>query len=168
MYDPIGLRDWLIKQVYSFTGIVHVPSGTAPRPSKPFISYSIIVPFIPDTFPPEVRYTDIVREELNWSRKTRFENPSVVWSFTSVSDDIEECYENILNLRRWFALDGKGKLKEKGIIVARLEPVNDRSLILDETEAEYRAGFDTVLRIISEISMDIETIERVEINEKLY
>jgi hypothetical protein len=67
-----------------------------------------------------------------------------------------------MHARRWFALDGRDGLQGRGIVVARIEPVQDRSLILDETEAEYRAGFDVGLRVCSQISIDIETIEMVE------
>jgi len=101
-------------------------------------------------------------EPENWSRKQRTEYPTIVWSFTAVADTQQGCYEAVLQARRWFALDGRDGLKGQGVVVARLEPVQDRSLILDETQAEYRAGFDVVLRVQSEISIDIETIETVE------
>ena len=98
----------------------------------------------------------------NRRRNQRTEYPLIVWSFTAVADTQQECYDAVLQARRWFALDGRDVLKGQGVVVARLEPVQDRSLILDETQAEYRAGFDVALRVCSQISIDIETIETVE------
>lgn len=59
-------------------------------------------------------------------------------------------------------MDGKSALKSQNVVVARVEAVQDRSTILGDTVAEYRAGFDVALRVQSEISIDIETIETVE------
>jgi len=90
------------------------------------------------------------------------EYPTVVWSFTAVSTDVSQCYETIMQIRQWFELNGKDALKAKNIIVARVEPVLDRSLIIEEIQPEYRVGFDVVLRVTSKICIDVETIESVE------
>ena len=173
MYDVIGLRNWLVGRLYQHLTMPVVPNDDSPRPAKPFLAYTITSPYIPQAAPPVIEYSDVTKtppaeegEEPgapeNWSRKQRTEYPTIVWSITAVADTQQGCYEAVLQARRWFALDGRDALKVRGIVVARLEPVQDRSLILDETQAEYRAGFDVALRVQSQISIDIETIETVE------
>lgn len=183
MFDVISHRNWVVNQLYLFAGVPIVP-GYGPRPSKPFVTYTITSPYIPQSSPPEIQYFDFIRiipgeieEDLeeepenqeeqdliieNWIKKHRIEYPRIVWSFTSVSDDMNQSFNNILKIRRWFELDGKMALQSKDIVVARVEPVTDRSLILEEIEPEYRTGFDIMFRVISDISIDIEPIESVE------
>lgn len=191
MFDIVGHRNWMINQLYAFTQILFVPNN-GPRPEKPFVAYTIIAPYIPQEAPPVIQYSDIVKpiepesrnpdqpekdpeevpeedpeevtEEVteNWSRKQRMEYPTVVWSFTVVSTDVSQCYETIMQIRQWFELNGKDALQGENIVVARVEPVLDRSLIIEEIQPEYRVGFDVVLRVSSKISIDVETIESVD------
>lgn len=173
MYDISALRNWLVGRLYQYLTMPVVPNDDSPRPAKPFLAYTITSPYIPQAAPPVIEYSDVVKvppaeegEEPgapeNWSRKQRTEYPTIVWSLTAVAGTQQGCYEAVMHARRWFALDGRDGLQARGIVVARIEPVQDRSLILDETEAEYRAGFDVGLRVCSQISIDIETIEMVE------
>lgn len=185
MFDIVGHRNWMINQLYAFTQILFVPNN-GPRPEKPFVAYTIIAPYIPQEAPPVIQYSDIVKpiepepsepEPIepessdpdqpevvteNWSRKQRIEYPTVVWSFTAVSTDASQCYETIMQIRQWFELNGKDALQGENIVVARVEPVLDRSLIIEEIQPEYRVGFDVALRVSSKISIDVETIESVD------
>lgn len=179
MFDIVGHRNWMINQLYAFTRILFVPNN-GPRPEKPFVAYTIIAPYIPQEAPPVIQYSDIVKPiepesrnpdqpevvpevvTENWSRKQRMEYPTVVWSFTAVSTDASQCYETIMQIRQWFELNGKDALQGENIVVARVEPVLDRSLIIEEIQPEYRVGFDVALRVSSKISIDVETIESVD------
>lgn len=175
MFDIVGHRNWMINQLYAFTQILFVPNN-GPRPEKPFVAYTIIAPYIPQEAPPVIQYSDIVKPiepesrnpdqpevvTENWSRKQRMEYPTVVWSFTAVSTDVSQCYKTIMQIRQWFELNGKDALQGENIVVARVEPVLDRSLIIEEIQPEYRVGFDVVLRVSSKISIDVETIESVD------
>lgn len=162
MFDLIGFRNWLMGQLHQFTDMMIVPNDDKPRPAKPFLAYSITSPYIPQAAPPVIEYSDVVVEGQNLSRKQRTEYPTVTFSFTAVADTMQECYDVALKVFRWFSLEGHALLKERDVIVARLHPVQDRSLGLgerSETQFEYRVGFDAALRAHSTISMDIETIE---------
>lgn len=179
MFDIVGHRNWMINQLYAFTRILFVPNN-GPRPEKPFVAYTIIAPYIPQEAPPVIQYSDIVKPiepesrnpdqpevvtevvTENWSRKQRMEYPTVVWSFTAVSTDVSQCYKTIMQIRQWFELNGKDALQGENIVVARVEPVLDRSLIIEEIQPEYRVGFDVALRVSSKISIDVETIESVD------
>lgn len=162
MYDVIELRNWLVGRLYQYLEMPVVPNDDSPRPAKPFLAYTITSPYIPQAAPPVIEYSDVVVDSHNWSRKQRTEYPTIIWSITAVADTQQGCYAAVLQARRWFALDGRDELQARGIVVARQESVQDRSLILDETQAEYRAGFDVALRVYSQISIDIETIETVD------
>jgi len=67
-----------------------------------------------------------------------------------------------MQIRQWFELNGKDALQGENIVVARVEPVLDRSLIIEEIQPEYRVGFDVALRVSSKVSIDVETIESVD------
>lgn len=175
MFNITVHRNWIINQLYTFIGIPIVPNG-GPRPKKPFVAYTILSPYIPQESPPIIQYSDIVKETTgepetpesqeviteNWCRKQRVEYPTIVWSFTAVSTDVSQCYKTIMQIRQWFELNGKDALQRENIVVARVEPVLDRSLIIEEIQPEYRVGFDVVLRVPSKISIDVETIESVD------
>lgn len=185
MFDIVSHRNWIISQLYAFIDIPIVPSE-GNRPQKPFVAYTIISPYISQPAPPVIQYSDFIKEipveppeepleeppeepeeppEViieNWSKKTWSECPTIVWSFTAISDNVADCYQIILKIRQWFELNGKTALKSNDIVVARVESVNDRSLIMEDVQLEYRIGFDVVLRVISETCIDVETIESVD------
>lgn len=162
MYDVIGLRNLLVGRLYRVLMTPVVPNDDSPRPEKPFLAYTITSPYIPQAAPPVIGYEDLEVDGESWVRKQRTEYPTVVFSFTAVAGTMADSYTLALDAREWFALRGRQALKDQEVIVARIGSVQDRSLILDETEAEYRAGFDVVLRVCSRVSIDIETIEMVE------
>jgi len=190
MYDLTTFRNWLVGQLYTTYKTPIVPNDDSPRPPKPFFAYTFTSLYIPQAAPAVIEYSDVVKvippppvdegdeppeneEEKeptveHWSRKRRTEHPTVVISFTAVAATMQSCFDNILALRRWFALDGKSALKSQNVVVARVEAVQDRSTILGDTVAEYRAGFDVVLRVYSQISIDIEQIEAVSVNDTEY
>ncbi len=179
MYDLPEFRNWMIGQLYNEYGIPIVPNDDSPRPAKPFFAYTFTSPYIPQAAPPVMEYSDVMinvpdpdeEEEtipMGFSRKRRTEYPTIVLSLTSVAATMQECYDNILKVRRWFALDGITSLKNEDVVVTRIDSVQDRSTILGETMSEYRAGFDVKFRVCSQISIDIEHIEAVAVNDAEY
>lgn len=68
-------------------------------------------------------------------------------------------------MREWFYHTGKSALKMKGVIITSIGAVQDRTVLQNETEYQYRMGFDVQLRVISETTEEIGTIEKIEIEK---
>ena len=169
MYDLTALRNWLVNEIYQHTEVPLVPQNSAdPRPPKPFSTYNFISPYIPQAAQPALIRHDKVVEDENWVEYKRWELPTITISLNSYASGISDCWQKAMELKEWFAMKGYRSLKDEGIIVASIEGMEDRTLLLDETNYEYRVGFDVVLRVVSETSRLVETIEKVEVNENTY
>ena len=169
MYDLTGLRNFLIYELYQHTEVPLVPQNSAdPRPPKPFNTYNFISPYVPQAGQPAFTTHDKVIEDENWIEYRRWELPTITISFNSYANGISECWQKAMKLKEWFAIKGYRDLKDEGIIVASIEGMEDRTILLDETNYEHRVGFDVILRVVSEASGLVETIEKVEVNDNTY
>ena len=166
MYDLTALRNWLVNEIYQHTEVPLVPQNSAdPRPPKPFNTYNFISPYVPQAAQPALTRQDKEIEGENWVEYKRWELPTITISLNSYAADTADCWDKAMELKEWFTMKGYRDLPDEGIIVASIEGVEDRTLLLDETNYEYRAGFDVILRVVSETSRLVETIEEVEFKE---
>ena len=163
MYDLTALRNWLIYELYQYTDETPVvpQNSPNPRPPKPYYTYNFISPYVRQPAFPALVMNDVSIDGEDWIRYDRWELPTITVSFNTYASDLMTAYDKALHLREYFAMYGYMGLKSEGVIVARMEAVEDRTLLLDETDYEYRAGFDIILRVVSETSRLIETIEEV-------
>ena len=166
MYDLTGLRNWLVYQLYQHTDTPMVPQNSPDsRPPKPFNTYNFISPYIRQPAQPAMTTKEEIVNGESWIRYERWELPTLTISFNSYSNDITECWQKAMEIREYFALQGYRDLKKEEVIVASIESMEDRTLLLDETSYEFRVGFDVILRVVSETSKLIETIEEVQYKE---
>ena len=163
MYDLTALRNWLIYELYQYTDETPIVPQNSPdsRPPKPYYSYNFISPYIRQSAFPALTTETTSKDGQEWIIYTRWELPTITISLNAYDSDLMTAYSKALHLREYFAMHGYRDLKSEGVIVARMEDVQDRTLLLDDTDYEYRAGFDVILRVVSETSRLIETIEEV-------
>ena len=163
MYNLTGLRNWLMYELYLYTEETPIVPQNSPnqKPPKPFYTYNFISPYIQQPAFPALITTDVTIDGEDWIRYDRWELPTITVSFNSYASDLMTAYDKALDIRSYFAIHGYMNLKNEGVIVARIEAVEDRTLLLDDTDYEYRAGFDVILRVVSDVSRLIETIEEV-------
>ena len=168
MYDLIALRNWLIYELHQYTDETPIVPQNSPdsRPPKPYYTYNFISPYIRQAAFPVLTTEVTTKDGEEWIVYTRWELPTITISLNAYDSDLMTAYSKALHLREYFAMHGYRALKDEGVIVARMEDVQDRTLLLDETDYEYRAGFDIILRVVSETSRLIETIEKADINYK--
>ncbi len=159
MIDIVAIRNFIVAEMHFYTDLPVVPTDTvSPRPDMPFYSYKFTSPYIPEPGQPISKYENISNI---WLRKWRYEMPKMVMSVNAYDSDIDDCYQAALNMRRYFEVEGRFPLSSEGIVVVAVEPVQDRTVLLNEVSYEFRAGFDVIFRVTSEIEVSTETINTV-------
>ena len=131
---------------------------TSYKPDYPFYTVLFAVPL--QEFAP---HTGVYKygEGSNYHRKGQ---EKMTLSVSSFSDDSADALQNAYYAAEWFAWQGYNYLKENGIIVVRLEQIENRD-VLKEDEYERRYGFDVHLRIVSDSMKESPWIEKVKYKE---
>ena len=91
--------------------------------------------------------------------------PTMTLSLTVYSGSKGDALNAAHELKQWFGFHGYEYLKEHDLIVASVESMQDRTTFL-ETEYDHRVGFDVILRTTDQETRQIDTIDRVEINDR--
>lgn len=133
---------------------VDLESGD-PRPPYPFISHKFITPYLPEA----------EHERNDDNKLIRETQATMTVSLTVYSHDKTEALNTAHRLWQWFRFYGYEYLVEYGLVVVAIEPMEDRTTFL-ETDHEHRVGFDVVLRTVDKAEREIDTIERVELNNE--
>lgn len=137
----------------------------APKPPYPFLGYKFTSSYIPQSgMPPETIKT-LPSNDLVFDsdiQVTRTEMPTLTLSLTAYSKNIDQANELAQSAYDWFSFHGYDDLKSENLVVARQEPVGDRTVLL-EILYEYRRGFDVILRFTRELKRVVDTIEQAEI-----
>lgn len=108
-----------------------------------------------ETTPPQWEY-DV--------KETRLTHDSLTVSIMAHGEDPDVVVALALQAHSWFDYYGRQALREAGIVVIRLHPVENRDdLVVDSYE--YRSGFDGEIVVPSGLVMLKPTIERVEIGD---
>lgn len=162
MFDIIELRNVIVKGIQESTGLPIVPTNSVDnRPIAPYHSYNFITPYAPRDSP--ITWVTTDKDEGN-VMVTRGELPSITLSLLTHSNaetDIE-CMQEAFELRKWFYHDGNDKLKRMGIVITNIGAIQDRTILQNETEYQYRVGFDVQMRVINKTANVVSTIEEVE------
>lgn len=159
MFDITKIQNLIVRNLYTHTGIPVVPTNdVAERPPHPYHSYNFIVTAAPRTAGVVLEVEEKPQDYIEY---TRWELPSITISFNTHSDKLVECREKALELRSWFEFAGYPVLKAEDIIVTEVTAAEDRSQVLDAIEYQYRVGFDVRMRVVSESSRMVETINEV-------
>lgn len=134
-------------------------------PPFPFITYNITSPHIP--FTGEGNFSREPRPSLD----SRFEfdivetletQPTVMYSFTTYSDDNSEALETALLLRDWFKHIGTQVFRDNNFVIVEAGTIQDRTINLVGSY-EYRYGFDVEIRYTRRVERRLETIEKASI-----
>jgi hypothetical protein len=136
------------------------------KPKYPFMGYAVTSPFIPESGHEVMVSNTVPSNDPNFDfdiEETNQTQPTMTISFTSYSKrDADPAHLLALNAYKWFSFVGYDYLKSKGIVVAELNPIEPRDVLI-EVSYERRRGFDVQLRVVSEVKRTIETIESVEL-----
>lgn len=87
-----------------------------------------------------------------------------IWSFSWLSDDMDESMELAIKARDWFEHTGRLWLTDRGIIVQSVTDIANRDNVLT-VEYERKNGFDVVFYVYDEVESVVDThgyIENVE------
>lgn len=136
------------------TGCEVVKSNLAgvPIPPYPYISFSIL--------------STETRRGTYSGKGVRYMPLTQTWSFTVQGDDDDEAMEKAMEARDWLEEAGRLQLGDHGIIVQRVDAVQNRDTLLT-VNYEYRKGFDAVLSLMNLVQEpEEETIEKANIEKE--
>jgi len=165
------IRTAVVSGLNSFMELLVVElNPDAPRPGKPFLSYLFITPLGPEGGLPAETGGPVPSEDEDseWEydfEYTRTSQDTVTISINSYSDDSDEAIQLAIKAHSWFVFHGYDYLKSNNLVIVSVGTVENRDVYLVDSW-ERRAGFDVVLRVITEMRRVIETIEKVEMEFK--
>lgn len=123
---------------------------TAPIPSYPYVSYTLLTPFDSNNGTWGVYDDGVDRIPV-----------TQMWSFTVQSDDMTESMTLAIKARDWFQHVGKTYLNDNHLIVQSVEDITSRDNLLT-VGYEYRNGFDVQLWLLDEVESTIESIGTID------
>lgn len=180
MIDLTPIQNWIVFELWKYTGgsldpttgaIVTqgtpiVPQNTtAQKPQYPYLTYAWIAPYIPEPGQPSLTGAIVEDEdETVWYQETRTEQPTMTLSISAIADDPSTAIATLKEAWQFFEFGRRDELSEFGLVMVDGSATQDRTVLLDGLEYEYRYGIDVQLRTTSTISRLIDTIEAAEIN----
>lgn len=162
-----NIRNTITNGIYRDLDVIVVPTDTnAPKPDYPFLSYKFTTLFRPDAKVKTYRAIPSTSERYKHDVEiTLAQQPQMIISFSSYSLDDGESADVANKARKWFELEGRQYLKDRGIVVVDTTDIQDRTIqIVDNFEIRF--GFDARFRVHDETKTRIESIEKVNINIK--
>lgn len=166
--DYKEIRNTIVKGLHEFLNVPVVPTDDiGDKPDYPYISYKFTTLKMPQGS--HNLYRDVVKSnddkfqyDVEYTRK---EQPKMVLSMNSYSEDEVEAYQLALEMEAWFKFYGYMYLKENGIIIVDIGNVQDRTIrIVDNYEK--RQGFDVSIRVMDIRKLRTETIEKYNIKKE--
>lgn len=145
---------------------LYVKGNIINKPRYPYATIQVIAGYIPEG---NGTITRKHIEDIDKLRITRTEYPQCTFSITCHSEDEEQAKRMAMDTLAYLKFTGHQDLARDDIIVLEASNVQDRSIILEGIEYEFRYGLDIRLRVVSELSVDIGYATDVEIindNEK--
>lgn len=169
MIDFPAIRNVLVKELATFLSSQVVMLDQAhKKPPLPFLGYKVTTPYAPErggaaetdeTVPsanPDFEY-DIER--------TATEQPTMTISFTAYADTEDEAVALALQAQEWVRFSGYDTLSDNNMVVVETTAVQNRDTLLVD-DYERRQGFDVILRVTSQSTKRIDTLEQAIISRK--
>lgn len=156
MIDHITIRNNIINGLHNYLGVLVIQGNSVnEKPDYPYFSYIITTTFNEEFENPK-------ENSFNQLTNTRKEDGTIVFSFKSLSNNLDESINKALLAHKYFKLDGIDELYENGITVKEVTSVQNRDIMLIE-QYEFTNGFDVIFRIESNLTKNIINIENVNI-----
>ncbi|AUN23763.1 hypothetical protein RSJ21_00230 (plasmid) [Clostridium botulinum] len=132
-------------------------------PPFPYATVGILTPYIQDK--DDMRGT--ITHSYNGTGITiqNIKEPKMSFSLTFYTDNYESVFKFMQDTANWLQTYGKQYLNENDIIYIESTKWVDKSTIL-ETNYVYKYGFDVVFRVSDVVTMNVDSVETVEINNK--
>lgn len=166
--DYREIRNFIVSGLYNYLEIPVVPTDDiGDKPDYPYVSYKFITLYIPQG-PYNLLKDTVPSLDENFEydvEYTKEEQPKMIISINSYSDDEVESYNLGLKVREWFNFYGYHYLKEKGVIVSNIGNLQDRTVLIVDNY-EKRQGFDVTIRVVDIHKTRIETIEEINMSRR--
>lgn len=144
--ETIRLRLVRAHENYSY-----VEGDVIDKPPYPYATIQVISGYI------EEGTGAILQKHIKETDKlqiTRREFPQTTLSITCISNEKNEAIKMATDTLQYLKFTGRHELKEDDIIVIEAGNIQDRSIILEDIQYEYRYGLDVRLRVVSLISVE--------------
>lgn len=150
----------LFTRIWEDTGILAIQADQegAKVPPLPYAVYKVTSPYIKGRGRGNTAYLagpDSLTEEYT-------EQPLMTVSLSVFAKSGHETIALAEKLHGWFLFGGIEYLQERGIVVARLENIENRTTHLVD-HYEYKYGFDVQLRTERTLTKEVNWIETVQI-----
>jgi hypothetical protein len=168
MVDIYSLWTNLIKGLNNkFTSYTYVKANQDGNlPDYPFATVNLLNPYIQDK--DDIRGT-IIRQSVEGDdtkvHLTRTEEPKMVFSFDGYSDDLQQCLQLLKDTVEWLIWTNQRYLESCGIVVLGCSKIADRTTFI-EVDYQYHWGFDLTIRVNDSISMNVDSIGSVDVENK--
>lgn len=168
MIDYTAIRTAIVSGLTAHLGVpVVMLAQDAPRPPYPFVGYRFTVPYGAEPGLPVETGEQVSSTDPDWEHDYRYRQqsqPMMTLSVTAYTEEPDASNALALAALEWFQFQGYQHLKDSGIIVLPGSTVQDRDIQLVDYY-ERRQGFDVILRVGSELTRTVPTIESVEIDQ---
>lgn len=132
-------------------------------PPYPYVTINTTSPYINDM---DTQQGEVTRQNVEGDdtkvQITYTKEPKTVFSINCISDKQDECYKILSDTVNWLNVLNQQYLEEHGIVVVKIDTIQDRTTYL-ETDYQYKVGFDLTIRTIDEVSLNVDSIDSVEL-----
>lgn len=152
MINQKKIESTIVRGLQDYLGCpVILANQHSPAPAYPYVSFTVTSPKTTNNGTYGTAYDGV-----------SFKNIKQNWSFTSQSNDDDQCNEIALKAHDWFSQIGIVLLSDNNIHVNSVKDINNRDNLIT-IQYEYRRGFDVVFDVMDVIEYEFETIESVKL-----
>lgn len=133
-------------------------------PPYPYATVNILSPYIKDKddFKGTITHS---ANDIGGITVQRLEEPQITFSLTFYSDNMAQVFQMIKDTMDWLQMQGKQYLSGNDIILLECSKYVNKTTIL-ETAYVNKYGFDIRVRVKDIVTMDIDVIDSVSIENK--
>lgn len=131
------------------------------RPLYPYVTINTTSPSISDMYSQQGNVSrqnvenDDTKVQLTYTKQ-----PKTIFSINCLSNDQDQCYKILSDTIDWLNVLNQQYLKEHGIVVVKIDTIQDRTTFL-ETDFQYKIGFDLTIRTVDKVSVKVDSIDSV-------
>ncbi|MBK5244293.1 MAG: hypothetical protein JJE18_04580 [Eubacteriaceae bacterium] len=139
---------------------------TATKPPYPYVGYKIIVAGNSGAGSPVMTRETVPSTDINFVsdiKETAIDQSTCTFSFSTYCATKMEADEMAIIVKNFVEHALYFDLKDAGAVVVEITAIGDRTTLITNVY-EYRSGFDAIIRMATETSRTVPTIEEIIIN----
>lgn len=149
------------KQLRADTGInVIQANGEGKLPSLPYGTYNLTSPYIKGVGRENTVFS-VSGDELQEKRTEQYKS---TLSFNLYGTSNETAIDLAMQVREWFLFHGEEFLSDQNVAIVEVRNIENRTTFLVDSY-EYKFGFDVQLRMMSELSRNIDYFDHVSVKK---